>query len=195
MVVDKFDTANITNGEPSEITKSELLRWRRTELSDTYDPTLYDLEYHSRSAGGTNTFTITATSDATGFYVDEALADTDAYPVGHYYWTAFIVRKADSERVRVGSGQWDVMANLEESDADPRSHAKKMIDLLQDVLEGRAENDVIYYMIGGRAISKIPLDDLRKLLQDYKAEYSQELIEESRTAGKSNRNKMQVRFT
>lgn len=194
-MTDLFDTSNIVSGEPVNITKGDLTRWRRTDLSDTYPPATYDLKYSARLMGSsTGTFDITATSDSTGFYVDEASATTDAYTVGEYNWQAYIIRKSDSERIKVDSGVWTVLANFDTDDVDTRSHAKKMVDLLESVIEGRATDGVQYYMIGDRQISKIPAGELRELLNDYRAEYDRELAKEAIERGDANPNNLTVRF-
>ena len=69
-----------------------------------------------------------------------------------------------------------------------------MIDLLEAVLENRADDGVQYYMIGNRQISKIPADELRKLLNDYRAEYRREQAAEAIKRGDANPNTINVRF-
>lgn len=193
-----FDTANLQEGEPETLQAGDLIRWRRTDVSNQFDPTLFDLKYSARKAGSPGVeIEITATSDAVGFYVDEiAVNNTDGWEPGKYHWQAYVTRKSDSERVRISSGRWTVYANLDLAETeDPRSHAEKMVDLLESALENRAGSDVIYYMIGGRAISKIPPKELRELLSQYRAELRSEIDAERRAQGKPTRNHVDVRFT
>jgi hypothetical protein len=196
-MTDIFDTANIPSGEPEKIFVGDLVRWRRTDLSNTYDPTLYTLKYSARKAGSDAAVEveITATSDATGWYVDESAVDTDDWECGTYHWQLYVIRNSDSERIAVDRGRWEFYRNFDLSKYDdPRSHAEKMVDMLEAVLENRAGNDIIYYMIGGRAISKIPIQDLRKLLVEYRQEVSGEIDAERRARGKSSKNKITARF-
>lgn len=198
MTIDIFDTASLPSGEPDTLQAGDLVRWRRTDLSNTYDPTLYDLTYSARKAGaGTRAveISITATSDATGFYIDESSTDTDDWEPGTYHWQAYITRKADSERIRVDYGRWQIMVNFDIGvGEDPRSHAEKMIDLIETALENRAGSDIIYYMIGGRAVSKIPPKELREMRDYYKAELAAEIDAERRANGLPTKNNLTVRF-
>lgn len=190
-----FDTTNIRTGEPSEIIAGDLTRWRRTDLSNIYDPTLFTLKYSARLAGSTaREIEITATSDATGFYVDEDAATSAAWQRGVYHWQAYITRNADSARLSVDSGRWTIYRNMDVESSDPRSHAEKMVELLEAALENRAGSDIIYYMIGGRAVSKIPPKELRSLLADYRLELAGEIDAERRSRGMSSRNIIDVRF-
>lgn len=191
-----FDTTNIPAGEPTEIYVGDLVRWRRTDLSATYDPTLYTLKYSLRLASSAGTeIEITATSDATGFYVDESSVTTDDWAPGEYHWQAYITRIADGERVLVDRGRVLLLVNLDTTTDDPRTHAEKMVALLEAALESRAGSDVIYYMIGGRAVSKIPPAELRSLLADYRQEVAAEIAADRRRRGLPNQNSLTVRFT
>ena len=194
-MTDLFDLSQLPDGEPNTLIAGDLWRWRRSDLSDLYDPTDYDLKYSARKLAATTTLLdITATSDATGFYVDVASATTADYEVGDYAWQAYIIRKSDSERISVDNGHFTIVANFDVDTTDPRSHAKRMIDLLEAVLENRADDGVQYYMIGNRQISKIPADELRKLLNDYHAEYRREQAAEAIKRGDANPNTINVRF-
>ena len=196
MAIDIFDTANIPAGEPESTYAGDLTRWRRTDLSDTWDPTLYTLKYSARLVGSSvgSEIEITATSDATGWYVDESQVSTAAWAPGVYRWQLYVTRNSDSERIRVDSGRWTVLVNLDETASDPASHAEKMVTLLESVLENRAGNDVIYYMIGGRAVSKIPIKELRQLLVEYRQEVAGEADAERRERGKPSKNSITTRF-
>lgn len=190
-----FDTVNIEIGEPDTLIAGNLTRWRRTDLSNIYDPTDYTLTYSARLGAATATeIEITATSDATGFYTDVPSATSATWPVGDYEWQAYITRNADSERIAVDHGRFKVLADLATSTADPRTHAQRMVTLLESALENRAGSDIVYYMIGGRAVSKIPPKELRELLQSYRAELAGEVAEDRRRRGRANQNEILVRF-
>lgn len=68
---------------------------------------------------------------------------------------------------------------------DNRSHVKKVLDALEAMIEGKATSDQIYYMIEGRALSRIPPDQLMMWYEKYKHMYEQELKLERRKRGKS----------
>ncbi len=197
-MTDIFDTTDLPSSEPDKMYVGDLVRWRRTDLSDTYSPSTYTLKYSARKAGSSagKEIEITATSDSTGWYVDESATDTGDWEAGVYHWQLYVVRTSDSERIVVDRGRWTIYANFDLADYDdPRSHAAKMVDLLESVLENRAGNDVVYYMIGGRAISKIPIKELRQLLVEYQAVVSGEIDAERRERGLPNKSALTVRFT
>lgn len=197
-MADLFNTTNIRSGEPEMMFVGDLVRWRRTDISDTYDPTLYDLNYSMRKlSSSAEEIEITATSDSTGFYVDVATATSALWAFGEYSWVARVVRKSDSESITVARGRIKVMRDLGDlaDTSDPRSHARKMVDMLEATLENRAPDDIVYYMIGGRAVSKIPPRELRELLSQYRAELSAEEAAVRRAEGKPSRDTLIVRFT
>ena len=197
MIDDLFDTAKLPASEPDEIYSGNLVRWRRTDLSNDWDVSSYSLTYSARreASDASKEIEITATSDATGWYVDESYTTTELWEPGVYHWQAYITRNSDSERIVVDSGRWTVLVNLDaDVRIDPRTHAAKMVDLLESVLENRAGNDIIYYMIGGRAVSKIPLSELRKLLVDYRQEARSEEDSVRRERGLPTKNSVTVRF-
>ena len=74
------------------------------------------------------------------------------------------------------------------------SHAKTMLDAIEAVLEGRITSDIEQYQIAGRQITKIPIRELKDLRQEYLSEYKKEQRIQNIKLGKSNPNKMHVRF-
>ena len=59
--------------------------------------------------------------------------------------------------------------------ADNRSHAKKVLDAIQAVLENRASQDQMSYSIAGRSLSRMTIDDLMRFRDRYRAEYNREI--------------------
>jgi len=74
------------------------------------------------------------------------------------------------------------------------SHAKTMLDAIEAVLEGRITSDIEEYTIAGRQITKIPIIELKKLRDEYRAEYKKEQRIQNIKLGKSGSHKMHVRF-
>lgn len=195
-MTDPFDLTNLPQGEPTSLLIGNLWRWRRTDISATYDPTLFDLKYSfKRQASNPVTVTLTAQSDTTGFYAEVLSAVTGTYTPGEYRYQVYIERKSDGERIRVDDGTISFLVDLENDTSDTRSHAKKMVDLLEAALEARAGDGVLYYMIGDRQISKIPPRELHAMLMQYRAEYENEQAAEAIARGDANPNNIVVRFT
>jgi DNA-binding ferritin-like protein (Dps family) len=189
-----FNSANAPTKEPSEITAGDLTQWRREDLSD-YDNSLYTLTYSARLSGtGATEITVTATADGSDYIVSIGSTVTAAMATGHYYWQAYLTRDSDSERIVIGSGTWKVLENLDTDTSDPRSHARKMVDMLEAVLENRATNDVINYAIGARQITKMLPDELTKWRAHYRSELATEDAKIARDRGDPNPNHITARF-
>lgn len=190
-----FDTTNAPKIEPAEIVKGDLTQWRRTDLTE-YSPLLFDLKYSARLAatGGTTEIEITATADGTDFLISIPSATTDAYVVGVYHWQVYIVRKSDSERIRVGRGTWEVRSNFDTDAVDPRTHAEIMIDKIESVLEGRAASDISNYSISGRQITKLSPKELTDWRDFYRSELSAETAKLNRETDRASDTTVKVRF-
>lgn len=50
------------------------------------------------------------------------------------------------------------------------SHAERTLAVIEAALEGRLSDDIQFYMIAGRQVQKIPIDELRKLRAAYRLE-------------------------
>ena len=49
-----------------------------------------------------------------------------------------------------------------------------MVEKIESILEGRADNDVNSYSINGRSLTKIPVTELMQFRAHYRAEYIKE---------------------
>ena len=63
------------------------------------------------------------------------------------------------------------------TNADLRSHAKKVLDAIEAVIENRATVDQSSFSIAGRSLSRMSIDELLTLKNRYKAEYLKEIKE------------------
>jgi hypothetical protein len=190
-----FDSANAASSEPSEFYAGSLVQWERADLSQDYPPASYDLIYTARLRGGLNpVIAATATNNAGAFLVTLTNAVTGAAVPGEYFWQAEVERKSDQARVVVASGQWTVLPNLDQTGADPRSHAEVMLDKIDGLLEGRADKDVASYSINGRSIAKMSLTDLLSWRDYYKREVALERRRADAAAGKPSTATVKVRF-
>ncbi|MCX7180631.1 MAG: hypothetical protein NTX56_18335 [Proteobacteria bacterium] len=108
-------------------------------------------------------------------------ATTGAYAAGGYTWTAW-VEGGSSEKYTVDAGVCTVKPDYRGAGAtvalDDRTHARKVLDSIEAVIEGRASQDQERYMIAGRELWRTPIPTLLKLRQTYRAEVKrQELAE------------------
>lgn len=190
-----FDSANAASTEPSQIYSGSLVQWKRADLAQDYPPASYDLIYKARLRGGLNPeISATATNSNGEFLVTLTNAVTAAAMPGDYYWQAEIERKSDNARILVATGQWKLLPDLDQSGADPRSHAEVMLDKINGLLEGKADKDVTSYSINGRSIAKMSVTDLLNWRDYYKKEVALERRKADAAAGKPSTATVKVRF-
>ena len=173
-----FDRENYSQKEPSTLVLGDYWAWKRDDLADTYPVGSYALtyEFHEDSGGGgTHKFTLTATEADDTYYIEAASSTTTGYTVGDYIWEAYITKTADSNRVMVDSGRTTITQNLADTNADLRSHAKKVLDNIEAVIEGRATIDQSSFSLGGRSLSRMSVDELMTFRDRYRAEYLKEI--------------------
>jgi hypothetical protein len=193
-----FDRENYPQKEPSTLVLGDYWAWKRDDLADTYPIGSYALtyEFHEDSGGGgTHKFTLTATEANDTYYIEAASSSTTGYAVGDYIWEAYITKTADSNRVMVDSGRTTITQNLADTNADLRSHAKKVLDAIEAVIENRASMDQSSMSIAGRSLSRMSIDELMTFRDRYKAEYLKEIKLARIRNGQGTGNTPKVRFT
>ena len=194
--------------EPLEIIAGDTLTWIRRDVEAAYENDAGEIQYEDIKAsegwtlkyvavGQLGAITITAsadTEDADDFCFTATAATTAAYVVGDYKWQ--IVATKTTTRYTIDSGVVSVTDNIAGRSAlyDNRSHAKKVLDAIEAVIEGRASQDQMGYTIAGRSLSRTPLQDLMRLRAMYKAEYDSEVATANIAAGLSGKNKIYTRF-
>ena len=191
-----FDRVNYPTQEPDTLVVGDRWVWRRDDLVSDYPLDEYALEYRftEDSTGNTNAFTIAATEAESTYLVEIASAVTASLTAGDYQWAAFIIRSSDNHRVVIEQGRTEILPNLQNTTADLRSHAKKVLDAIEAVLENRASQDQMSYSIAGRSLSRMSIDDLMTFRNRYRAEYLREIklarIKNKQASG----NTIKVRF-
>lgn len=145
-----------------------------------------------RSAG--TAIDLTATAEGDGYRVQAAAATTATWAAGFYTWTAYVEKAA--ERYTVGRGQLEIRAasTTLAAGSDGRTHARKVLDAIEAVLEGRATLDQQEYAINGRSLKRTPIADLMRLRQLYRNEVQGEEAAANLAAGLGGARKVQVRL-
>lgn len=192
-----FDRENYPTQEPDLLVVGDRWTWRRPDLVADYPTADYALTYEfmcDSGGGGSHKFTITATETTDDYIIEVSQDTTEHYHVHHYKWYAFITRTSDSERISVDSGVTQLVADYAESTADQRTHAKKVLDAIEAVLENRASQDQMSYSIAGRSLSRMSIDDLMRFRDRYRAEYNQELKKARIKNKQDTGNTIKVRF-
>jgi hypothetical protein len=192
-----FESANYPSQEPETLVVGDRWVWQRPDLVTDYPTDQYALtyEFHCDSGGGGNhQFTITATETTLAYVVEVASTVTDNYTAHQYKWYAFITRTSDSERVAVDEGMTTLVANYADTNADLRTHAKKVLDAVQAVIENRATIDQSSFSIAGRSLSRMSIDELFTVRDRYRAEYNEEVKKARIRNKKPSGNLIGVRF-
>lgn len=128
--------------------------------------------------------TLTATTDADGSYRTQASpVTTAAWVVGEYDWFSWVEKTG--ARYSVDQGQVTIQPNPSAATtSDQRSHARKTLEAIEAVIEGRATQDQQEYTIGNRSLKRTPIADLLKLRARYRAEVRKEEAAVSGVGGK-----------
>lgn len=160
-------------GVPSRLVAGDLWAWRVDGMTAAYPSDAFTLSYSlAPKAGGTPT-TAAAQADADGWAVTVAPATTAALAAGSYGWTLFAMRISDGARQTVCAGVLEVAPDPAQG-GDTRTQARKLLDAINAVLEGRITKDVESYSIEGRSLTRVPLEVLRttraRLMREVQAE-------------------------
>lgn len=193
-MANKFDSANYPTKEPSQLAIGDRWAWKRSDLHSDYDNSLFTLKYSARREGEGTEIEVIASASGTDYLVEVAASSTTNYEPGRYWWQAFITRTSDSERVTIGNGFFDVIADSDVSLTDPRSHAKKVLEAIEAVIETRATKDQESYTINGRTLSRTPIADLIVLRDKYRQEVNGEEAAQKMAKGQGNPRHIGVRL-
>ena len=195
-MVNLFDQNNALTTEPTSVVIGTLVQWKRADLSDVYAPATYDLIYNIRLKNGAGVDkSVTATTATDGSFLATLTSNiTTTMVAGDYVWQAFISRKSDSAKISVGTGDIELLSNLDQNGADNRSHSAIMVTKIQSLLEGRADKDVSSYSIQGRSLAKMSITDLMMWRDYYRKEVAKEKQDALIAAGKASNATVKVRF-
>lgn len=159
--------------EPTELRAGDTWTWTRS-LPD-YPATTWTLKYRFKHASAAG-FEIVASAAGSDFSISVAASASTAYEAGDWTWMSW-VEKVDGTKITVGQGLTRILPDyrngLVTAAFDDRSHARKTLAALESWIEDR-NPAVAEYEITGRRMRYIPLVDLLKLRQLYKAEVAAE---------------------
>ena len=177
--------------EPEKLTSGVTWKWKKT-VSD-YPASEWTLTYYLRKDGATAT-SFSATADGDTHLVTVTAATTAGYAAGIYDIIGVVVKAA--EKYVVYDGIFEVLTDPATAGAyDPRTHARRVLDLIEAAMEGRIPNGMESYSIGGRSINKIPLNQLREIYEKYKQDVIMEEQAERLVNGRRSGKSIGVRFS
>ena len=166
--------------EPRSFVQGAKVEWTRS-LTD-FPASTWTLTYTFRS--DSHDFTVTATADGDTHAATITAAVTADIPAASYAWQAIASDGAGDVKA-VDAGILTVekdLANVE-TGFDPRSWARRMLDLIEARLEGTADRDDLSYSTEGLSVSRYSPDQL----EERRSFYRRIVVREERAERAKNR--------
>lgn len=190
-----FDPAQSPTLEPDRVVVGDFIQWRRVDLGADYPNDLYTMTYVARITGGGNTeVQVTGTNYGAEYLFSVDSVTSAAFVPGYYHWQLEAVQVSSSNRIVIDRGAFTAVVDLDNSGADPRTHAEIMVGKIESLLSGKADADVANYSIAGRSLTKMSFDELVKAREHYKAEFRKEQVADRIRQGRETGNTVKVRF-
>lgn len=182
---------SIPLNEPLALRAGDTWVWRREDLTD-YPAGTWTLTYYFRAP--TANFQIVASASGVAHAVSVAKGTTAGYTATRYKWIASVDN--GTVRVTVDQGELLVQPNLAVAgNLDDRSHARKMLEAIEALLEGRATKDQQSYTVGDVAITRIPVEQLKRIRDEYRDEVAAARRRERLRNGQGLNTILPVRFS
>jgi hypothetical protein len=137
---------------------------------------------------------LTSTQSGNDHLFNVAADVTGGWTAGEYFGVA---RVDDGTNFRVVSDvRLEVRQDLSQvgADYDPRSHARKCLDAIESVMEGRASKDIINTTIAGQSVGRMTPEQLAFWRNYYRAEVSAEEAALDAANGKATGKNILLRF-
>lgn len=190
-----FDPAQSPTLEPERVVAGDFIQWRRVDLSGDYPNSQYTMTYVARfTAGGAREVQVTGTAYGADYLFTVSSADSASFIPGYYHWQLEALQISSGNRVVIDRGAFTAVADLDNNNADPRTHAEIMVAKIESLLSGKADSDVANYSIAGRSLTKLSFDELLKAREFYKAEFHKEQIADRIRQGRDTGTTIKVRF-
>lgn len=166
-----FDADNAPKEVPRSIVIGDFVQFKLTEYSTDYANTAHTMTFMARSGTGANVeFSIVATNSGNDYLFTADSATTAAYTAGLFHYQVEVLETSSSNRIIVDQGELDITVDLDVNAVDPRTHAEKMLQKIEAVLENRADADVSSYSIAGRSLTKMSPEELLTWRDAYRRE-------------------------
>jgi hypothetical protein len=194
--------------EPLELIIGDSIEWIRRGVQavssvDDGSPEYTDIKASDGWAlkfvavGKNGVVSITAAADTDNpddFKLSATAAVTAAYVAGDYKWQ--LVATKTTTRYTIAEGWITLTDNIAGRSAlyDNRSHAKKVLDAIEAVLETRAAKSEGSISVNGKDITWTKFEDLMRLRITYKHEYESEQATANIAAGLGSGRKIYTRF-
>lgn len=136
-----------------------------------YDPTLYGMQI--KFGGPVSGLSLDVAYDNGYWNLNIPSSVTELWTPGIYNWvlmaTIFNNTTQSVDRYTIQSGQSEFVLRADlNTETDVRTHARKVLDNIEAVIENRATSDQSAYTINGRSLTRMTIDELIKLRAYYK---------------------------
>uniref|UniRef100_A0A831XDR5 Uncharacterized protein n=1 Tax=Geobacter metallireducens TaxID=28232 RepID=A0A831XDR5_GEOME len=167
--------------EPSEITAGDHITWTRYD-ADYLPADGWTLKYALRGPAAIN---LVSTPDGDSHIIDIPGSASKDFAPGAYSWAGYY-EKSDGTRVTRYTGRIKIAPDLVAATVgyDGRSHAEKVLEAIERVIEGRATRGDQELTFDGKRIVKMTVAELIQLRQQYRNEVQ---AERRRAAAKAGR--------
>lgn len=178
-----FDSSNWPSFPPAEFVSGDYFAFKRDDLSAEFPLSSYSVKFHASQFGtGTGTtsanqISLDAVESGSEYQITAGSTATSSWNVGKYQWSLIVTDSSDAQKRQViDNGVFEIKPNWATSMADPRSDARKNLELIEDILYNRIQGDVSSYSIAGRSLSKMSPEELIEL-RDF---YARQVLTEKR---------------
>jgi hypothetical protein len=190
-----FEPGNAPVTEPESFTVGDFVQWKRTDFVEDYPIASYSAEYVAREHGGGNSeFKVAGTESADYYLFTISSSDSSSITAGKYHWQLEITQTSSGNRIVIDDGDFNIIVDLDSNQADPRIHAEIMIQKIESLLSGKADNDVASYSIAGRSLTKLSFSELTEARDYYRKEVATHENRERIRRGKKGNETIKVRF-
>jgi hypothetical protein len=154
----------------------------------------WSLSYTVRLAKGGASASFTATVDSGDFVLSVDSVITSGWLPGTYQVVGFVTK--DSERHTVFSGTLEVLPGLDLSgpEVDLRTHARRVLDMIELTLEGRASNDILDSVIDQTTFRRLTPEQLLVMRDRYAGLVRTETAQAAVNAGRATGRRILARF-
>ncbi len=174
--------------EPSEVAAGDTITWTRS-LADYSAANGWVLKYALRGPA-----VVDLESEVDGDSHLVTIAPADLTTAGTYSVQGYVEK--ETARHTIYTGRLKVTPNLVAAAAnfDGRSHAQRVIDAIEAVIEGRATRDQQEMWIDGEKLVRTPFEELIRIRARYRHETSSEAARERRRNGRGGGHSVKFRL-
>lgn len=181
--------ATIPTAEPTSFSAGDSLSWTR-DLADYSPADGWSLSYYFRGYK-LSALDLTSTTSGTLHLVSITTAQSESLIAGLYSVEGYAVKTG--ERVRIFAGKVQVTPNFATlgQGEDTRSIARRTLDNIEAVIEGRASSSILNSTVNGTSLQRMSPEQLLMLRDRYAVIVANE---ESAASGKPSSKNIFVQF-